>query len=1148
MQLILNALVEGICGVDARGNATFCNQVLLSMTGYSTEEVIGKNAHALMHQSRPDGTGYPEEDCPLRKALDSGQKLHLDRELIWQKGGTSLAVEYWVHPLQECSSETVCVVTVHDISERELATAALRTSEERFQQISNNIDQAFYLVDVIGSRLVYASPAFETITGHSFQEACEKPSPWRDLAVPEHREKVIADYTCLLAGEETKSEYQIRHSDGSTRWVKDHAKPIRDASGRVCMFAGVAEDITAIHEAREVLHQSEERFRRILTSVAEVAWTSDQRRRTIYVSPKVESVLGYTKEEICSAGTVFRSGLIHPEDFGRVNRSYNALFEGQSAFDEEYRIRRKDGTWIWVHDRAMGVHQEEGVLYADGVFSDITRRKQAEAELQWKTAFLEAQANSTIDGILVVGGNNKRLLHNQRFVELFHVSSELANNKDDGPMLQHVTGLTRDPESFMAKVDYLNRYPAETGRDEIEFKDGTVVDRYSAPVIDKEGNYYGRIWTFRDITERKRNEETLQKLSLAVEQSPASVMITTARGEITYVNQKFTEVTGYQLKEVEGKNPRLLNAGVSPPEHFHNLWSTITCGDEWKGELCNRKKSGEIYWEAATIRPITDAQGTITSYLALKEDITERRRAGKELLASRQMLQSILDAIPQRVFWKDRNSIYLGCNRPFATDAGLDRPEEIVGKSDFDLLWKEVANLYRADDKMVMERRVPKLGFQERQTRPDGSVLWLQTCKLPLLDLEGKVTGIVCTYEDITERRRAERELWLTKASLENASAGVFWIDPQAHIVYANEAACRSLEYSRDDLVSLSVPDIDPGFPPDAFAKLWEECKTRGSVTIDSQHKTKRGRVFPVEITASYLEFDGQEYSFAFVRDISERRKLEAELRQAHKLEGIGQLSAGIAHEINTPTQFVTDNLTFLRDSWKATCKLLELYRSTIREAAGTLSSAVGAAINEAERDLDLDFIVTEVPHAIEQSLDGAQRVAKIVRAMKEFSHPDSAEKTNTDLNRAIESTITVARNEWKYVAEMKTEFDKALPAVQCYPGDINQVILNVLVNAAHAIKEKVSNDKKGLITIRTCKRGEFAEISVTDSGAGIPEAIRTRIFDPFFTTKEVGKGTGQGLSLAHSLIVKKHAGKIWFETEIGRGTTFFIDLPIKPV
>lgn len=204
--------------------------------------------------------------------------------------------------------------------------------------------------------------------------------------------------------------------------------------------------------------------------------------------------------------------------------------------------------------------------------------------------------------------------------------------------------------------------------------------------------------------------------------------------------------------------------------------------------------------------------------------------------------------------------------------------------------------------------------------------------------------------------------------------------------------------------------------------------------------------------------------------------------------------------------------------------------------------------IEEAERKLDLEFIVAEVPHAIDQSLDGAQRVAKIVRAMKEFSHPDSAEKTETDLNRAIESTITVARNEWKYVADVTTNLDVALPRVVCYPGDINQVILNLLVNAAHAIKDKAKEGEKGMITVSTATRGEFAEISVSDTGTGIPEAIRTRIFDPFFTTKEVGKGTGQGLSLAHTLVVKKHSGKIWFETEMGRGTTFFIHLPVKPV
>jgi two-component system, NtrC family, sensor kinase len=1025
MQLVLNALAEGVCGVDANGNATFCNEAMLRITGYAAEEIIGKNLHELMHHSQPDGSKYPESECPLYKARMSRETVHGMREFLWRKDGTCIPVEYHAHTLPRPAGLTACVITVQDTSERELAIAAMKTSEERFCQISRNIDQAFYLVDVTASRLVYASLAFETITGRSCEEVCQKPSPWRDYAVPEHRGRVVADYLRLLAGEETRSEYPIRHRDGSVRWIKDHAKPILDADGGVRMFVGVAEDITAIHVARENLRQSEERFRRILASVAEVAWTSDENWRTIYISPKVEAVLGYLKQEICAAGVSFRPNLIHPEDFGRVTGSYRALFTNQRPFDEEYRIRRKDGTWIWIHDRAMGVHEEDGILYADGVFSDITRRKQAEAELQWKTAFLEAQANSTIDGVVVVDSRGKRLLHNQKFVEMFRLPPELMANNNHRATIRYMQELVKDPAAFIANINHLNRHPEQTSRDEIEMQDGMVVDAYSAPVVDKDGKYYGRIWTFRDVT--------------------------------------------------------------------------------------------------------------------------ERRRAEHELRSSRQLLQSILDAIPQRVFWKDRNSDFLGCNRPFARDAGVNSPDEIVGKSDFDLSWKPVAELYRADDQLVMRQKSPKLNFTEQQTRPDGTVLWLQTNKLPLLDEDGSVTGVVGTYEDITERRRAERELWLTKTSLENASAGVFWIDRQGRIVYANQTACRSLGYSREELLSLSIPEIDPLFPLDAFAKLWDECKKGGALMLESQHKSKQGRIFPVEITASYIEFDGQEYSFAFVRDISERRELETQLRRAHKLEGIGQLAAGIAHEINTPTQFVSDNLTFLRDSWKSIQKLLDLYRGTIGNATGVLAPGTVANLEAAERDLDLDFIIDELPRAIEQSLDGAHRVAKIVRAMKEFSHPDSAEKTDTDLNRSIESTITVARNEWKYVAEMTTEFDATLPRVLCYPGDINQVILNLIVNAAHAIKEKSSIGQKGLITVVTRTREKFAEISVADTGTGIPEAIRSRIFDPFFTTKEVGQGTGQGLALAHTLIVKKHSGKIWFETEIGRGTTFFIHLPIKP-
>ena len=936
------------------------------------------------------------------------------------------------------------------------------------------------------------------------------------------------------------------HNSGTCFSVEYWVHRLPRAGGAFAYLITV-QDVSAHERSIANLRKTEEKFRRILVSMPYVAWTSDGIGRTTYISPKVESILGYSKQELCAPNSKLWFGLIHPGDFGRVHQAYRALFEQRRAFDEEYRIRRKDGAWVWIRDRATRTYEENGILHADGIFVDVTKRHQEQSELQSKTAFLEAQTNATIDGILVVDANGRKLLNNQRFAELFNIPEKVLAEEDNRKTLEYVVSLTKDPEAFLAKVKRLYKHRDEASRDEIELKSGMILDRYSAPVVGKEGVYYGRIWTFRDITERKQSEDVLQQLSMAVEQSPVSVVITDPQGAISYVNEKFTEVTGYRAEEVLGRSPAIVKSGLTPPSVYQDLWSTITQGQEWRGEFRNRKKNGDLFWEAATIRPIMNARGVIAHYLAVKEDITERRRAVEELRGSRQMLQTILDAIPQRVFWKDRNCTYLGCNRPFAMDAGLKNPAEIVGKNDFGLSWASIAGLYRADDEGVMQQRLGKLNFQERQTRPDGTELWLQTNKLPLLDAEGNVTGLVGTYEDITERRHAEWELRLTKRSLDVASDTVFWINPQARIVYASEAASRALGYSREELISLSIPDIDPLFPQERWKGFWEEFRVRGAMNFESQHKDKQGRIFPVEVTVNFLEFDGQEFMFAFARDITQRRELESQLRQAQKLDSIGQLAAGIAHEINTPIQFVGDNLRFLRDSWEATCKLRDLYRR-VMEGGESLPPPVLAGFREAELNCDLDFLIDEVPRAIEQALDGSQQVAKIVRAMKEFSHPGMGEKTAANLNQGVESAVTVARNEWKFVADVVMNLDETLPEIVCHPGEINQVILNLVVNATHAIHDVVKDGEKGRITIRTCARGEFVEISVRDTGTGIPDGIRTRIFDPFFTTKEVGKGTGQGLSLAHTVIVKKHGGKIWFETETGRGTTFFIHLPVNPV
>ena len=276
--------------------------------------------------------------------------------------------------------------------------------------------------------------------------------------------------------------------------------------------------------------------------------------------------------------------------------------------------------------------------------------------------------------------------------------------------------------------------------------------------------------------------------------------------------------------------------------------------------------------------------------------------------------------------------------------------------------------------------------------------------------------------------------------------------------------------------------------------------------------------------------------------DITEKKIREEQLRQAQKLEGIGQLAAGIAHEINTPTQFVSDNVTFFKESWAALSGLLAMVNQLSSEPAPS-----SAAIEAAARQVDLDYLTREVPRALAETLDGLQRITSIVRAMKEFSHPGSSQKCPTDLNRAIESTLTVTRSEWKYLADVETDLDPNLPPVPCLVDKFNQVILNLLINATHAIGDITENGRwgKGRITVRTRPAGDSVEISIADTGAGVPEAIRHRIFEPFFSTKDVGRGTGQGLALAHTTIVNEHQGKIWFESEVGKGSVFFIRLPL---
>lgn len=275
---------------------------------------------------------------------------------------------------------------------------------------------------------------------------------------------------------------------------------------------------------------------------------------------------------------------------------------------------------------------------------------------------------------------------------------------------------------------------------------------------------------------------------------------------------------------------------------------------------------------------------------------------------------------------------------------------------------------------------------------------------------------------------------------------------------------------------------------------------------------------------------------------VERREQQQRETGQAQKLESIGQLAAGIAHEINTPVQFIGDNVSFLQQCFGRLVPLAEQVATWCE--AGTVTDEDLRGAKKSLRKAKMKFLLKEVPTALSQTMDGVQHVAKIVRAMKEFSHPSSGEKRPVDVQQAIESTVIVCRSEWKYVADLVTNFDPGLPNVPCQPDEFNQVVLNLVVNAAHAIGE-LKLSEKGRITITTRHLPPYAEVRIQDSGVGISEENLAKIFDPFFTTKEVGKGTGQGLALAYSVIVTKHGGTIHAESNAGEGATFVIRIPL---
>jgi len=412
------------------------------------------------------------------------------------------------------------------------------------------------------------------------------------------------------------------------------------------------------------------------------------------------------------------------------------------------------------------------------------------------------------------------------------------------------------------------------------------------------------------------------------------------------------------------------------------------------------------------------------------------------------------------------------------------------------------------------------------------------------------------------QREQTLADLNEFKTTLDKVHDCVFMLDPETlRFVYVNQGALDQVGYTHEEMARLTPLEIKPDTNETEFRAMLATLQLTAAkaLTFETQHRRKDGSFLPVEVFLQYITPEGKKGRYvAIVRDISqrlaqrkEREELLARLNTEQKLASIGQLAAGLAHEINTPAQYLESNIDFLRESFAAISQLINSYDQLVSVIdVQNPGKELAASCRALQESADWKYLAEEIPRALDQSREGVTRISSIVLAMKEFSRPGCNEKQAVDVNALLDTTITVAGGQWRDITDIDRRFDPDQPTVWGLPTELGQVMLNILINAAQAIEDKIAaepNAERGKITIVTAQVGEQVEIAITDNGGGMSEENAAKVFEPFFTTKEVGRGTGQGLALCYDIVVHKHGGSIDFVSKLGEGTTFIVRLNDNP-
>ncbi len=1172
-QAIFEGVETGILVIDPELHRIVdANALALSMVGATREAVVGALCHKFV--------------CPAEKGrcpvTDLGQIVDNSERVLLTYSGEKRAIIKTVRPV-EIVGRKYLLESFLDITERK---SAEKTLEERTVYLNTLIESSPLATVVMDKdeRVQMSNPAFERLFLYKHEEM--RGRRLEDLIIPEELASESSRFTReCLTGRNVHESARRRRKDATLVDCEVYGAPLVIAKE----VRGILAQYHDVTERKQIEDEMAERHR-LATLAAEVGgaltlaeslgeglqhcadilvrntdisfarvWTLKEKEQSLELraSAGIEAQTN-TNQRLplgqCKIGQIVSSGEAYIND----NLPEN-LWANAPEWARREEIVSFAGYPLKVGKQVLGVAAAfsrqpltdatlqafEAVTHSMAQFIERKRAEEAlrESENRFRTAFEEAPYGMCMtapDGHFLYANAALCRMLGYSCEELLAGAWQKITHPDDLARSQQLA--TRFAQGVTATQEIEKRYVHKRGN--------IVWARVKISLVPvSRGGVSHFITQIEDITLRRQADRAQSFLASLVESSQDAIVGLTSDGVVASWNRGAADLYGYSAEEMIGQ-PVLQSVPADRREQMGEILDRIRQGKRTSGyETYSMRKDGTRIEVALAISPVFDAAGKVIGAASIARDITRQKEAEQKLKSSEGKFRQLAENISE-VFW-------------MMSPAG---DKMLYVSPAYELIWGcSCESLYRnpmawtdaihpddvneAHASFARQLRGERIDSIYRIQTPVGQK-WIRDRAFPVRDEAGQLIRIVGLAEDISERKLAEEKLRTSEERyrelFENASDLVYTFDLDLHITSLNRLAEKTMGYSREEAVQMSLQQlVDPRDWELVQSGIAQLVAGQPPAKLEFEIRANDGRRAKLEMNPRLICRDEKPVGIqAIARDISGRDAAEMELRQAQKLESVGRLASGIAHEINTPIQFVGDNAHFLHDSFETLRMLVSKFHELCNRRDDP-AHELSAELHRVEEELDCSYLMEEIPKAIAQSVEGIDRVVTIVRAMKEFAHPENKGMVPARLNEALLSTLTVARNELKYVADVETDLGE-LPLVVCSLSDLNQVFLNLLVNAAHAIGDVVrGTDKRGKICVHTSTEGSMVLISISDTGAGIPEGIRNHIFDPFFTTKEVGRGTGQGLAIARSVIVDRHKGTLTFESEVGRGTTFYIRLPV---